>query len=158
MARALMPLTSSAISCVVFVAATSCTPIPVLTSCQDIDAAACYSNAECESSDHCTWNPQITNLDQVAITCCVLGPRGTGDAGAPCMTMDDCWSGVCAYTPSALVCSAPCTGKADALDPTCPAQLPWCVPVDPVDAGLFAADAGPDGGGIDAGSFCGLAP
>jgi hypothetical protein len=165
MARALMPLTSSdlacdlacdlscAVSCAVCVAAASCTPIPVLTNCGDVDASACYSNADCKSSQHCTWNPQITNLDQVAITCCVPGPRGTGDAGATCTTMDQCGSGVCAYTPGGLVCSAPCTGEAGAPDMSCPAQIPWCVSVDPVDAGLVAADAG-----IDAGAFCGLAP
>lgn len=154
MARALMPLTSSA----VFVASASCTPTPVLTQCADIDASACYSNADCESSYHCTWNPLVTNLDQVAITCCVLGPRGAADAGSTCVTMDDCGSGVCAYTPNGLVCSAQCTGKADAPDTSCPTQLPWCVPVDPVAEGLFPADGGVDGGGFDAGSFCGLAP
>ena len=162
MARALMPLTSLGAcygaSCVAFVAAASCTPVPLLTSCGDIDAGACYSNADCESSYHCAWNPLVTNVDQVTITCCVLGPRGTGDAGTACTTMDDCASGVCAYTPSGPVCSQSCTGEAGAPDMTCPTQLPWCVDVDPVDAGLFAADAGVDGGGIDAGAFCGLAP
>jgi hypothetical protein len=151
MARALMPLASS----VVVVAAVSCSPPPfVPMSCADIDAGACYSNTECEVGERCTWSPLLTNRNLVAVTCCMAGTPGAGAAGATCKSMDDCTSGVCAYTPNGLVCSTHCTGEAGAPDPGCPTQLPWCISVDPVDAGLFAAGA--DGPGIDAGTFCGL--
>jgi hypothetical protein len=155
MTRAFMPLASSL---VFLMMDGSCTPPLVLTSCADIDAGACYSNADCTISQHCTWNPQITNVDLVAVTCCVPGARGTGAAGAMCTSIDDCASGVCVYTTGGQYCSMKCTGGPSVPDATCPATLPWCVFVNPVDAGLFAADAGVDGGGIDAGTFCGLAP
>jgi hypothetical protein len=57
----------------------------------------------------------------MAFVCCIPGPRGTGDAGASCTSVDDCASAVCVYTPMGDVCSQKCQSPAD-----CPSSLPTC--------------------------------
>jgi hypothetical protein len=104
--------------------------------CGAIDAAACFSNDDCKNpSDRC----HLLDIDAgVPVICCAHGPRGTLEAGAPCASLDDCASAVCAQTETFEVyaCSGHCNKDSD-----CPAVLPTCVMVNP---------SGP--------SFCGLPP
>jgi hypothetical protein len=106
-----------------------------VSSCQAIDASTCYANVDCPSADHCT----LSGLnDGAPVTCCVLGPRGTFDAGATCTSLDQCPTAICAYTADyqSQVCSPMCSSNAD-----CPAALPVCFSID---------------GGVS--KFCGLPP
>ncbi len=122
-------------------AASACGTAPsgVLDACAD-SMPTCFSNADCDPANHCSIPP--TADPTVLISCCLPGPRGTGEAGAPCSTLDDCQSAVCAYTPSGPFCSTSCQpGTSNA----CPPSLPTCV----------GSDAGVDGSTV---YFCGLPP
>jgi hypothetical protein len=118
------------------------------SSCKQVtdagDAGVCFSNADCARIDHCEF--EGTDPAGSGVYCCVLGPRGVGDSGAPCLGPDDCASGVCAYASldgCNLACASACTSSAD-----CPADLPVCTFYDggrpvqgsvPLDAGAFCA-------------------
>jgi hypothetical protein len=115
-------------------AATACgsSDAGVLDACAD-PATTCFSNGDCaDPTTRCTV--PSTADPTLDITCCLPGPRGALEAGAPCTALDDCLTAICAYTPSGTYCSGPCTA-----DGQCPMELPSCV-------------------SIDAGSFCGLPP
>ncbi len=78
----------------------------------------CSFNRECPDNERCL-------CDEVTGCACTIGPRGTGVAGEPCTTGDDCASAVCLEGPNDdLVCTEECEDET-----TCPANLPQCLPI-----------------------------
>jgi hypothetical protein len=88
-----------------------------VSSCDELSTIACFANNECESDRRC----QNAGTDTDPVPCCVLGARGTGQAGDPCTNENDCESGVCIAGSGPYMCSKPCTTEAD-----CPAGMKDC--------------------------------
>jgi hypothetical protein len=100
-----------------------------VSDCSDIDAGNCFSNEDCADGMHCAFSGLDAGL---AVKCCIAGPRGTVEAGAPCMSLDDCPTAVCTFTADfqSTVCSPECHGNAD-----CPSDIPVCSGVPTPDGG-----------------------
>ncbi len=90
-----------------------------VASCTDIDSQECFSNLDCP--DLATRCENVgSETDPVA--CCVTGPRGTGQAGQPCLSENDCASAVCIEHNGQQVCSTSCNGPED-----CPEGMKNCI-------------------------------
>jgi hypothetical protein len=103
-----------------------------ITDCKMLSTNQCFSNDDCSSaSDRC----EDKGTTDAPVSCCLPGARGTGMAGTPCKTTNDCVT-TCVFDASDnLLCSKPCTADTD-----CPASLPTCITLNT---------------GIGTGSFCG---
>jgi len=83
-----------------------------VSSCDELNAISCFANAECDGAERC--ENAGTELDPVS--CCVPGPRGTGQAGSLCDSENDCESGVCISGSGDGMCSKTCETEADCPD------------------------------------------
>jgi hypothetical protein len=91
-----------------------------IAACKDVGATACFSNDDCPAADRC----QNRGTAAAPVPCCVLGPRGAGQVGAPCGGENDCASALCIETDAKSLCTTKCASAKE-----CPATLPKCIPI-----------------------------
>jgi hypothetical protein len=86
----------------------------------DASLKMCFTNYDCPASEKCFAAPNTTDAR------CVIGARGTGAAGATCVSENECKSALCvdAAVGQGLKCSDICAGPQD-----CPSTLPLCISV-----------------------------
>ena len=100
-------------------------PTEIVESCENFGSISCFANSDCAEDARCSNVGDDTNL----IACCVLGERGTVQAGEACDVVtgqEECASSLCvAYgeRPNAF-CSGECLSDDD-----CPETLPSCISV-----------------------------
>jgi hypothetical protein len=94
-----------------------------IQSCGDINAADCFSNLDCPAADRC----ENQGTPDLAVPCCVPGPRGAGMLDDPCVVDDDCATSLCIETSGGYLCSGEC-----AKDGDCPASMPTCTAIPPI--------------------------
>lgn len=99
----------------------------VITSCADLSADSCLSNLDCNNADRCESFSQTNEF-----RCCVPGQRGSGEAGASCVSENDCAFGRCMERDDgARFCSGSCTSDLECpLTQFCSDLFSWCVPKD----------------------------
>jgi hypothetical protein len=100
--------------------------------CVEGERLACVSNDDCPATRTCR------TIAPLADRFCVLGDRGEGEGGTPCVQDDECAHALCLSRngPEAQGrCASPCIRSADCPDavPQC-VRLPqlgwWCVSLD----------------------------
>jgi hypothetical protein len=98
---------------------------PVVESCEELNASACFANVDCAEGTRC----QNVGPDDLPVACCVPGPRGTLAVGEPCSTEIgelECASALCVTINDSEqgVCSGACSEESE-----CPASAPQCIPI-----------------------------
>ncbi|HQK19570.1 MAG TPA: hypothetical protein PLJ27_19080 [Polyangiaceae bacterium] len=83
-----------------------------VSSCSELSTNECFSNKDCVDTLRCSNAGTETD----PVPCCVSGPRGTGKAGTPCKSENDCESGVCIEGTSKQLCSKACSSNDDCPD------------------------------------------
>lgn len=87
-------------------------------SCAQPGDCPCFTNYECPAGYACS--------SAAGLASCVVGPRGTGVAGAPCTGESDCKSSLCVDDSSGSTrCSDVCQTATQ-----CPTTLPRCVAIE----------------------------
>jgi hypothetical protein len=100
-------------------------PTGPISACEDFGSALCFANEDCNPDGRC----ESVGEGDDQLPCCVQGPRGTAEAGAPCTETDGqltCASSLCitAGDDNQGYCSGSCSADAD-----CPTELPSCIPI-----------------------------
>jgi hypothetical protein len=89
------------------------------------DAAACATPADCPCFTNYDCPPTHACKTNGSLVACVAGPRGTGRAGVPCTSEQDCASALCVEdSEGGHRCSDLCR-----MAEMCPMELPRCVVV-----------------------------
>jgi hypothetical protein len=92
-----------------------------VASCSDVGFAKCFSNYECAADRRC----QNLASEELPVSCCVPGPRGSKNPGETCSGQLDCASGICIEKWGGTeppLCSKTCTTVDD-----CPTKMKKCV-------------------------------
>jgi len=93
-------------------------PAKVDAACAEQGYTDCFHNGDCAAAERC----EDMSSSALEIPCCVVGTRGTGEAGVACTTENDCAAALCIQAndgPS--LCSKVCMTDAD-----CPAAAAKC--------------------------------